>query len=289
MVKIRLITFWICLILSASFADAQRMQIYKGERFTLSYPSDYATVPIQNAPHMCLKLGNERYLFTASYWDKGYRDGTSIWDDEIYEACKSLPVNGALLSVDKVMVTTNQGNRRSIRVMSRIDGEYTTTYTVNYFMINDSYLYIFGFLSDRSIFLSKDLNYQKNFLKGLSFNKNEGVSLSDDFYSYLLETVKTLNAQCPVKTDEITTIRSCVLSGKTVCIKLEVPNDVIDSVDYSLLKSIYCKNFSKAVPKYFFVYLNKYGYSLSYLIFDDLSELHKVMNILPSDVMAYYQ
>jgi hypothetical protein len=85
--------------------------------------------------------------------------------------------------------------------MSHIDGEYTTTYTVNYFMINDSYLYIFGFFSDRSIFLSKDLNYQKNFLKGLSFNKNEGVSLSDDFYSYLLETVKTLNA-LPVKTDE---------------------------------------------------------------------------------------
>jgi hypothetical protein len=157
-------------MISATFAVAQSMKQYSGKNFSLSYPSSYTPAPINNAPHMCLKLKNDNYIFTASYWDKGYSEGTSIWDDEIYEACKSLPVNGNLLAVDKITVPTKQDNRRSIRVISTIKENYSTICSVSYLMIQDSFLYIFAFFSDNEIFLSKDLDYQKRFLKGLTLH-----------------------------------------------------------------------------------------------------------------------
>lgn len=122
----------------------------------------------------------------------------------------------------------------------------------------------------------------------MSFQHNE-VKSSDGFYDYLLESVKSLNAQCPFKTDEVTTIRNIALSGKTVCVRLEAPYEILNSIDYSILESISCENFSKALPKKFFVYLKQYGYSLSYLIYDETNKLHKVLNIAPGDVVEYYK
>lgn len=272
----------------ATFAVAQRMHVYNDRHFSLTYPSDYIPVAIKNAPHMHLKLQNNNYQFTASYWDKGYGEGTSIWDDEMYESCKSLPVHGDLLAVDKVIVSTMDGSRRSIRVMSTLKGNSNTIYSVSYLMIQGSYLYIYAFFSDKDIFLSNDIEYQKKILKGLSFQHNEMFS-SDEFHDYLLGSVKSLNAQCPIKADDLTTIRSIVLSGRTICIRLEAPNGILNSIDYSILESNYCENFSKALPKKFFIYLKQYGYLLSYLIYDENNELHKILSISPEDIIGYYE
>lgn len=259
----------------------------QNSRFSLSYPSDYRPVDIQNAPHMCLKLENNSYQFTASYWNKGYDESVSIWDDEMYEACNSLPIDGELLAVDKVKVSTKNGKMRSVRVMSTLNAEYSTINSVSYLMIQDGYLFLFAFYSDKTIFEPADLEYQEKFLKGLFF-QHYGEDAFDDSYDYLMESVKSLNAQCPFYADEVTTIRSVVLSGKTVCIRLEASNEILESIDYSILESTFCENFSKTLPEKFFVYLEEYGYSLKYLIYDETNKLHKVLNISPMDVMEYY-
>lgn len=284
----RVLLFLLGIVLFMSFANAsQAMKHFRGDLFSLDYPSDFSVIPISKAPHMCLKIGNNTCIFTASCWNKGYDANTSIWDDEIYESCKSIPVNGDLLGVDKVIIATKQGKRRSIRIMSVIKGSLSSTCSVSYMMIHNGYLFVFCFFSEQDdLFISSGLNHQERFLKGLAFKNAK--EKNEDFYSYLLKTIKGLNAQCPFKSDEITTYKNIILSGKTVCIKMEISDDYIESIDYSVLKSNLCANFSRALKKEFIMYLETHKYSMSYFIYDEEESLYKLMTISPQDILDYY-
>lgn len=279
------------ILLSLLTLTVQGKKVFRCEKFSLEYPSDFVTIPISNAPHMHLKIGNDKCWFTASYWNKEYAPGTSIWDDELYESCLNMPVNGDLLDVEKITITTKQGKRRAIRMKSVLKKSSYKTYSVNYMMINKGYLFVFCFFSDYDdIFLSSELSCQEKFFKGLSFsNFSTRISKTDSFYDYLLKAVKVLNAQCPFKADEITTFKSVVLSGKTVCIKMVIDDGYIDYVDFGILKDKQCRNFSNVLQKEFFMYLKTNGYSMSYLVYDQEDSLYKVIRVSPQDVLNYYE
>ena len=70
--------------------------------FTLEYPNEFKTVPIQNSPHMVFKAVSDNYYLTASYWDYGLDDSVSIWDDQVYEQYKQMPVpDGAIVEITR--------------------------------------------------------------------------------------------------------------------------------------------------------------------------------------------
>lgn len=274
--------------LTVCFAS-QPMKHFKCAQFTFDYPATFKPIPISNAPHMRMKIASSKYIFTASCWNKNLDSNVSIWDDTVFENIAGLPINGELLGVEKITIETKYGRKRAVRQKSIVkDGSHSYC-SITYFMINDGYLFIFCFFTDSSnAFFASSLQYQERFFKGLSFKKSTtSVSSDDEFYSYLLKTVKELNAQCPIRSDEVTTFRSVVLSGKTVCIKTTIAGRIKDYLDFDILKEKFCQNFCKALQKEFVEYLNRNNYSLSYFIFDEEENLVKVLTISPQDVLAY--
>lgn len=280
--------FFICLVLTINITMAQQTtKRFNCELFSFRYPSTFKTERIYNAPHMYLKISSPKYLVTLSGWNKMYGPDVSIWDDELYESSLNIPVNGELVSVDKIVVETQQGKRRAIRIQSKINGEYSTTYSVSYLMINSGYLFLGGFFSGQNIFKASELIYQQRILRGLSFKQL--ISRNDEFKDYVMETVKGLNAQCPIKTDEITTLKNIFLSGKTVCIKMMVPSEYIELIDFSIFKSTLCENFSQTLEKSFVLLLKQEGYSVSYFIFDEADKLYQVLTISPQEILDNYE
>ena len=281
------------LLLIASLCESyasQSMKHFKCDLFSFDYPSYYKTEPITNAPHMRMNVSCPKYMFTGSYWDKEFEPNTSIWDNDIFEGFASASINGKIIGVEKITLNTKSGKRRAIRLKSILTQGSIPMNAITYYMIKDVYLFVFCFFSyDSDIFSPSCLSYQENFFKGLSFTiSNTQTAGDNEFYSYLLEAVKKLNAQCPYKTDEITTYRNIVLSGKTVCAKVTIADEAKDIIDFDLLKTEFCQNFMKAVPKNFFESLNEKGFSISYLIYDEEESLIKVLTISPKDVLKYY-
>ena len=62
----------IFLLVPFQFIFGQTYKYFDCGLFSFDYPSVFKTTPIQNAPHMVLKLESDNYIFSASYWDKGF-------------------------------------------------------------------------------------------------------------------------------------------------------------------------------------------------------------------------
>lgn len=267
---------------------SQKNKQFKCDIFTFAYPSNYSQIPIQNASHMRLKIQNQKYVFAISYWDKGYKIDTNVWDDKFYESCKNLPLNGKIIGIEKVMVPTQQGRRRTIKIMSIIKETHLTVKSVTYIMIHNSYLFVFTFISEGNTFKPSEIVYEDNFFKGLSFSVSNNINnnTNANSHNYLLNTIKDLNAQCPFKADDITTYKNIILSGNLICVKLAIPKQILGDIDFSAFKTKMCINFRKAVPKEFLVQLQNDGYAFSYLIYDEEDILYKIINITPQDILS---
>lgn len=69
-------------------AMAQQTEIYNSEKahLSLTYPSTFHTVPIDNAPHMLIHLqNNKNEEYAISYWDYGIDKSIDIWNPVFYQ------------------------------------------------------------------------------------------------------------------------------------------------------------------------------------------------------------
>jgi len=258
--------------------------------FSFDYPSSFKTIPIQNAPHMVLKLESDDYYFSASYWEKGLDKNISIWDNEFYELYKNPVGDGTLISITKEIIQTKSGSHRCLKLKTNIhrqnQGMNINIKMLTYLMLHDGYLFTFAFSSQGNYSKETSTTYPDRIMKGLRFKSLQN-SFSD-LDNALLEKVKKLNAQCPIMVDECTTHLQIVLSGKTVMIKTLVEDICDDVIDYDEFKQKMCENFSVALEKAFVQYLDKNGYSVVYMIYNEKEKLKKKITVSGHDILSCY-
>ena len=90
-------------------------------------------------------------------------------------------------------------------------------------------------------------------LFGHSIRSNADVMLEkeDSIHKIIMDRVKQINTQCPIKADEATTYLQTLMSGKTLIIKAQIKDEYLDKIDYGKFKRKMCKNYSKLLDKQF--------------------------------------
>lgn len=286
-------TIFFTLVCMCVSINAQTVKTFECDLFSLDYPSSFKPVPIQNAPHMVLKLESSNYILSASHWDKRFANNTSIWDDDIYELYKQNPIgDGTLISINKESIQTKGGARRCIKLKTNMhrQAQGTDVYLkmVSYLMLQEGNLFVFNVMSEGKYSKDSPTVYPDLIMKGLRFKKSS-IDKSTDLESYMIEIVKKLNAQCPIKVDNCTTHQMVILSGKTIMIKSLVEDSCNRLVDYDEFKRKMCENFSVSLDKVFIQYLNDNGYSVVYMIYNENDRLKKKITISGRDILNFYK
>lgn len=283
----RLILF-ITIVIDCSFIHAQTYKSFDCDLFSLEYPSSYIPSPINNAQHMVLKLSSNEYYFSASYWAKGYNSSISIWDKEFENNCKSLlNDNEEIVSIDKCLIRTKNGNHKCLKVKCNIKGHNVPIRLLNYFMINDGFLFIFAFTSVGTYSRTTETLIPDKMFNKLSF-KSAKIN-NDILQQEVLSMVKTLQKQLPIQVDDCTTFQQTILSGKTIIVKTLVGDDCNDKVNFDGFKYTLCYNYSKALKKQFVLYLKDQGYSTIYNIYNEYNKLKKVIQVTADDILKFYE
>lgn len=268
---------------------AQTQNNFVCEKFSLSYPSTYKKVAIINAPHMKLKLQDNQRLFTASYWNKGCPPNVSIWDDEIYDSYLNMPVkNGNVVSVERCSIKIKDGVQKCLRIKTNYYEQNLQMHVIMFLMLKNSYLYIFGFHAVGKCNEKTSTYYEENFLTGLSLFNNEETNSDEELYNYLVEAIKTINAQCPIRPDNCITYRNVLLSGKTIIVKVIIDGNCLDYIldeDFENFKNRLTKNFAKALEPRFIDYLHLKKYNLTYTFYDEDDNLLKLVKIDTKDMI----
>ena len=153
-------------------------------------------------------------------------------------------------------------------------------------MINGGYLFTFAFMSEGKYTKDSPTSYPDKVMKGLKFK--ELKKNTSDFDNYLIEVVKKMNKQCPMEVDACTTYKQVLLSGNSIMIKTLIPDECNMFVDYNEFKNKMCENFRISLEKGFVQYLEKKGYSVVYMIYNENDRLKNKVTITGSDILRYY-
>ena len=287
--------FIIITLVSLRPFNAQSYTTFDCGLLSFEYPSSFMNVPIQQAPHMVLKLESKDYFFSISYWDNEYPDNMTAWNDLIYSLAQSYEIDdGVLISITKDNLVTIGGNVKCLKlkfnIQKRAQGFDLKMKNLMYIVVNQGYLFVFSFMSEGQYTKSGATTYPDKVMKGLKLKhivqtKDKESDLEDS----LLEFVKTLNAQCPIKADKCTIFENVVLSGKTITIKTVILDECEPYVDLELFKNRMCFNFSKALDKQFFEYLKEKQYSVVYITYNEHNEYKNRVSITPQDVLYFYK
>jgi len=265
------------------------------ELLSFEYPSSFRNVPIQQAPHMVLKLESKDYFFSISYWDNEYPDEMTAWDNLIYSLAQNYKIdNGVLVSITKDKLVTKGGDVKCLKlkfnIQERVQGYDFKMKNLMYIVVNQGYLFMFSFMSEGQYAQSDPTTYYDNIMKGLKLKHiTHTENKKDDFHDTLLKYVKTLNAQCPIESDECTVFENVILVGNSITIKTVIPDECEPFIDLELFKYTMCSNFSKALDQQFFEYLKKEKYNVVYMIYNEYNEYKNRVTISAQDVLYYYK
>ena len=256
--------------------------------FSLEYPSSFHSIPIQNSPHMVLKLENDSCIFSASYWEAQIPRHISAWDDGLIEEYKDFFANdGILAEMTKETIQTMGGPRRCLKIKTNMtegtQGMSLDLKMVSYLVIDKGYLYLFAFISPGKYIKGSETNYPDKIMMGLNFKSPD--ILDFDFDEYMLEAVKKLNAQCPIKVDTCTTHLNFFLAGNTIMIKTLIDDSFDKLVDYDEFKRKVCENYYLSLDELFVEFLDEKGYSIVYMIYNENDRFKKKIKITCKDIM----
>lgn len=81
---------------------------------------------------------------------------------------------------------------------------------------------------------------------------------------------------------------SVVIAGKTLMIKTKIDDSCENIVDCEEFKRKMCENFSVAFEKPFVQYLDRNGYTMMYMIYNEYERLKKKVIISRHDILKYY-
>ena len=261
---------------------------------------------------MVLKITSNDSYFSASYWNYDIDDNISIWDDNIYESYKkqymNMPSdkNAVLVDISKVIVETKSEKIRCLKTLFNckmdFSGQLVQCKCIHYITIFQGNLFVFGYASEGKYKKGDSTHEADKLLRGLKFkdmprntsqktvSSKASVSNTNDkehFENRLLETAKKLNAQCPIRTDECSTVTQVLLSGDLIMYKVIIDDDCVDYIDIDEFKNVVCYNESKAVGKTFAELMVKYSCLLKYALFDTSNKLIDIVTISGYDILKY--
>ena len=112
---------------------------------SFEYPSSFKNAPIQQAPHMVLKLESKDYFFSISYWDNEYPDEMTAWDNLIYSLAQNYKIDdGVLVSITKDMLVTKGGDVKCLKlkfnIQEKVQGYDFKMKNLMYIVVNQGYL-----------------------------------------------------------------------------------------------------------------------------------------------------
>ena len=267
---------------------------FECEYFSFEYPQSFKQIPINNAPNMLLKLQSDDYYFSASYINTGISGDLDLWNDEVFEYySEKLKGSGVIINKAKETLETKSGNYRCMKIMTNLNkrnqGKDVNLRMLSYVMIFNGDLFIFSFMSNGQYIKTSPTTYPQNVMKGIKFKSSLSSNFDDsNFKDYLIDVVKSLNAQCPIEADECTTFLQAILSGRTIIIKTRIYSYCKDFIDYTEFKNKLSKNYSVALEKPFVEYLDNYGYSILYMVYDESDNLMNKVSITAKDILYYY-
>lgn len=282
----------ICIfIVSSLMVNGQSNKTFEDELFTFEYPASFKPNVIKNSPGMKLKLVSSSYGLSISYMETGWDEIISIWDDRISEQFnKNYSGRGHIVNMEKVTIQTKDEMYHCLKIMTNTqEQKQGTTFNLrnlSYMMLHKRNLFIVSFISEGKYTKNSSTEYPEKIMKGFKFKSS---SNEIDFDKYLINVIKKLNAQCPIQIDLCTTHVQVLLSGNTVIIKT-VTEDACDAlVDYDEFKRKMCENFSTALDKPFIQYLDRKGYTIMYMIYNEYDRLKKKVIISGQDILYYYK
>lgn len=278
------------LVATFLFANGQTYKDYDHELFHFKYPASYKSEPIKSSPGMILKMASGDNFLSVSIRETGWNENISIWDDRIFERLtNNHSGSGRIVSISKEMINLKNETRRCIKIMSNLQkqkqGVNIGIKILSYMMLHKGKLFIIGFTAPGKYTKASSTSYPEKIMKGFMF---KSADREVDFDKYLIEVVKKLNAQCPMQIDPCTTYLQVLLSGSTVMIKTLVEDACDTLVDFDEFKNKMCENFSVALDKSFVQYLDRNGYSVMYLIYNENDRLKKKVNITARDILSFY-
>lgn len=281
----------LCFFTSSLMVNSQPYKTFEDEQIIFNYPSSFKPNPIKDSPGMKLKLVSDSYGLYISYMDTKWDESTSIWDDRISgRLFNDYSGNGYIVNKAKVSIHTKDGVHQCLKLMTNTQkikqGVTFNLRNLSYLMLYKGKLFIIGFISDGKYTRNSSTEYPEKILKGIQLKGKE--KSEEHFDKYLLETTKQLNSQCPMRIDNCTTHMSVLLTGKNLMIKTIVLESCENLVNYEEFKSRMCENFSVALDKPFVQYLDKHGYSMIFMIYNEFDRLKKKVTINGRDILNYY-
>lgn len=281
----------ISLLNVCSCSNHQSSKTFDCGLFSFEYPSCFKPITIQSAKHMVLKLESEDYILSASYWERDIDDDVSIWDDGIIEEYENFsPDNSQIVGIEKINLFIKNGDCQCLKIKSNIIQNNVSIRLVNYIMINNGYLFVFGFVSSGKYTINSITKETDSFMSGLKFKSPAKKKISfEELQEKILDDIKTLNAQCPIHPDECTTFTQILLSGKTIIIKTIIEDSYEKQIDYNLFKKQMCENYTVSLPKEFIQLIEEYGFRLEYHIYNENNILKKTISITGNEILNYYK
>lgn len=272
--------------------NGQGNKTFEDELFTLNYPTTFKPEPIKSSPRMKLKLISESYGLSVSYMDTGWDESVSIWDDRISELLyKNFSGSLQIVSTSKEKIKIKGGEHRCLKLIANSQKiKQGVTYNLrhlSYMMQYKGKLFIVSFISNGKYTKTSSTAYPEKIMKGFQFRGREMQEV--DFDKDLLNLTKQLNSQCPMRIDQCTTHMNVVLAGRTLMIKTIIDDSCENLVNYDEFKKKICESLSVALEKPFVQYLDKNGYTMMYMIYNEYDRLKTKVTISGHDILNYYQ
>lgn len=153
--------FVIITVLVSTIASAQKN--FDCGLFNFQYDNTFSTSKIENAPHMLLKLSNDRCFLSFSCWDYQIDESMSIWDDYFTEIYKTQS-GGNYVSLRKELVKTRSGNLRCLKILYNLDGDIKTC---NYAFINKGFLILCTIMESGKYYQDSKTPYCDKLMSGV--------------------------------------------------------------------------------------------------------------------------
>ena len=214
--------------------------------------------------------------------------------------------DAVFVDISKVMVETKSDKIRCLKILFNrkmdISSQLVQCKCTHYITIFQGNLFVFGYASEGKYKKGDSTLEIEKLLRGLKFkdasknarqnNISSKASVSNTnnkalFENKLRETVKILNAQCPIQTDECTTLTQVLLSENSIMYKVIIDDSCVDYIDIDEFRNAVCYNEGKAVGKQFAELMVKYSFILKYALFDTSNKLIEIVPISGYDILKY--
>lgn len=213
----------------------QSTNTFDSDLLSFTYPANYKEERIENAPHMLIKIASVNEYFSISVWNYAINDDVSIWDEQFYEHALNMPIQGKLLSLDKVLIETKNGEKQCLKIKSNADNNMKM---LTYLLINEGYLYVLVYTSPGEYTISSTTQESDRLIKGIFFKQikdnydtNDLSHIKAEVKKYYTKFCAELNKQLPATVDEVTTLQSVAFIDWTFSCHYAVRMDFADYSD----------------------------------------------------------